>query len=207
MRTHALVTPPAPVLADLADAVQRATRAAPHVPWLPRNEWHVKLAYFGNLSIAESTTVRATLDQVATYCPPLQLRLRGIEAVPGDDAALSLRMGLVGAVDELCSLAATIPALVRRYGLFLDRRSFTTTITLAQSTRGTFDARAAAATLATYQGVPWVAREMRIVRWQPGSFGEPDDYVDVQRYAFTAPGADGRADPDHTAPRTPEGAR
>ncbi len=187
MRMYAVVTPPPHALADLADAVRRAAAQAPGVPWLPQQAWHLKLGYFGNLGLGDSVAVRRTLEQVGSYCPPLSLRLVGVEATPDDAAADTLTVGLDGSIDELWSLARAIPAMVQRHGLFLDRRSFRTSITVAEGARGTFDARRATGALAAYQGVAWVADRMRVVRWRPGSDGEEDDWEDVEHYAFAAP--------------------
>lgn len=193
MRMHAVIVPPPHAFADLAQAVERASAAAPGVPWLPRREWQLRLAYFGNLGLDESVTLRETLTQIGSYCPPIGLRVAGAEAVPDDERAESLHVGLAGDVDELWSLARAIPSIVQRHGLFLDRRSFQPRITLAQEVRGPFDARTATSQLATYQGVPWVADEMRVVRWVPGGVGEPDDWETVEGYPFTAPREDNDA--------------
>ncbi len=193
MRLYALITPPPHVVADLAVAVEQATQVAPHVPWMPRHLWHLRLAYFGNLGLGEAAAVKETLTEIGRYCPPLSLRMAGVEAVPNDDQASTLQVGLAGDIDELWSLANAIPALVQKHGLFLDRRSFRASITIAHETIAPFDARDAAAALATYNGVPWVADDLRVVRWVPGSDGAADEWADVERYAFTAPreGADG----------------
>ena len=98
--------------------------------------------------------------------------------------------GLEGNLDALWSLAKAIPSMVQKHGLFLDRRSFRTDVTVAQEIRESFDARAAASALATYQGVPWTAHEMQVVRWRPGSGGTEDGWEVVETYEFTAPRPD-----------------
>ncbi len=187
MRLHAVITPPPHVLADVAAALERATAAAPQVPWLARDLWHLRLAYFGNLDLKQSMAVRETLQQIGSYSPPLSLRMAGIEAIPEDERAESLVFGLEGDLDDLWSLAKAIPSMVQKHGLFLDRRSFRTDVTVAQEIREPFDAGAAASALATYQGVPWTAREMQVVRWRPGSGGTAEAWEEVETYEFTAP--------------------
>ena len=187
MRLYAAITPPSHVLADVAAALERAKAAAPQVPWLARDLWHLRLAYFGNLDLKQSMGVRETLRQIGSYSPPLSLRMVGIEAIPEDERAESLVFGLEGDLDDLWSLAKAIPSMVQRHGLFLDRRSFRTDITVAHEIREPFDARAAASALATYQGVPWTAREIEMVRWRPGSGGTADAWEEVETYEFTAP--------------------
>lgn len=198
MRLYAVITPPPQVLADVAAALERATAAAPQVPWLARDLWHLRLAYFGNLDLKQSMAVRETLQQIGSYSPPLSLRLAGIEAIPEDERAESLVFGLEGDLDDLWSLAKAIPSMVQRHGLFLDRRSFRTDVTVAHEIREPFDARAAASALATYQGVPWTAREMQVVRWRPGSGGTADAWEEVETYEFTAPRSEPPEDADDT---------
>lgn len=187
MRMYAVIPLPPHVLSDLAAAVERAAALAPQVPWLARDLWHLRLAYFGNLDLKQSTAVRETLQQVGSYSPPLGLRMAGIEARPDDERAESLGLGLAGDLDDLWSLASAIPSMVQRHGLFLDRRSFRTDVTVAHGSRGPFDARAATSALATYQGVPWTAHEMQVVRWLPGSGGTEDGWQEIETYEFTAP--------------------
>lgn len=195
MRLYAVITPPPHVLADVAQAVERATAVAPQLPWMGRQLWHLRLAYFGNLSLKESVALRETLRQVGSYCPPLNLRLVGVEALPDDDRAESLVLGLDGDIDDLWSLARAIPPMVQKHGLFLDRRSFRATVTIAHGTREPFNARAATSALATYQGVPWTADAMQVVRWLPGSADTEDAWEEVEGYPFTAP----RAEPHEPA--------
>jgi RNA 2',3'-cyclic 3'-phosphodiesterase len=186
MRMYAVITPPPHVLADLEAAVERAAALAPEVPWLARDLWHLRLAYFGNLDLKQSTTIRETLQQIGSYSPPLGLRIAGIEALPGEERAESLGFGLAGDLDDLWSLAKAIPSMVQRHGLFLDRRSFRADVTVAHGSRGPFDARAATSALADYRGVPWTAHEMQLVRWLPGSGGAADGWQQVEAYGFTA---------------------
>ena len=190
MRVHALMTPPPAVLDDLAVAVENAAAAGPGVPWLPRHEWQIKLAYFGNLGLTELLAVRATLAQIGSFCPPLGLRLAGAEARPDQEGTESLVLGLAGDLAELWSLAGAIPAMVQRHGLFLDRRAFRADLTIAHAVREPFDSRRAVAALATYQGLPWIADDMHVVRWVPGGDDEDDGWEDVERYKFTAPRED-----------------
>ena len=187
MRLYAVITPPPHVLADVAAALERVTAVSPQVPWMARDHWHLRLAYFGNLDLKQSMAVRETLQQIGSYSPPLSLRMVGIEAIPEDERAESLGFGLEGDLDDLWSLATAIPSMVQKHGLFPDRRSFRTDVTVAHEIREPFDARAAASALATYQGVPWTAREMQVVRWRPGSGGIADAWDEVETYEFTAP--------------------
>ena len=101
--------------------------------------------------------MRETLTKIGSYCSPLSLQVRGVEALPEDARAESLTVPLAGDIEELWSLARAIPSMVQPHGLFLDRRSFRSSITIAHGTRGAFDARQVTSPLATYQGPTWVA--------------------------------------------------
>ncbi len=190
MRLHAVIVPPAEAFAEFGQAVDSAGGDEPAVPWLPRHEWQLRLAYFGNLGLRESVTIRETLTKIGSYCHPLMLQMVGAEALPEEGRAETLTVGLAGDVDALWSLARAIPSMVQPYGLFLDRRSFRASITIAQGSRGPFDARQATSRLAGFSGIGWQADEMRIVRWVPGGAGGPDDWETVDSYRFTAPRED-----------------
>lgn len=184
MRTYAVILPPADVRADVTRIQSEVGSLAPGVTWRASDRLQVRLAYFGNLGQVETTAVRTTLTQIAAWCPPLSLQLRGATAVPDPERAEEIALEITGDVAELISLAQTIPPQVQRQGLFLDRRSFRARLTIA--TGGPFDARSVIAALATFESVPWKADEMTLVRILPGGADIPDVWEQVERYPFTA---------------------
>lgn len=191
MRLYAVITPPADVLADLADTVDRARAATPGVPWTPPEAWHLVLARFGSLGLNEVTVLKDVLTEIGSYCPPLGLRLVGGGVLPqdADQNADELEVGVEGDVEELWSLARAIPAMVRRHGLFLDRRSFHPAVSVATAARGPFDATSGLRVLDPYWGPEWTATDMRLARLVPHSESDPGigDFVDVVRYPLSAP--------------------
>jgi 2'-5' RNA ligase len=188
MRMYALITPPPAVLDHLRQAVTAAGVQAPNAPWTTPAMWSCRLARFGNLGLHELTIVTETLGQIGTYCPPLALRLAGAEAHPSAASAEEISVGVEGDLDALLSLANTIPSIVQRHGLFLDRRSFRPVVTVAQATRQPFHAAAGLSALRDYVGPEWTATEMRLVALIPNSADEPGVgvYEDKASYAFSA---------------------
>lgn len=161
----------------------------PDVPWTQPSTWHLLLARFGNLGLDEVTAVRQTLQEIGTCCPPLTLQLTGAATRPQDSDYVEVAgVGMAGDVTELCSLAAAIPSMVQRHGMFLDRRSFQSVITLARGVHGLFPSTQALAALEPYVGPRWTASDMRLVRLIPRTNDEPvvGDYEDVARFGFTA---------------------
>lgn len=191
MRLYAVITPPAAALNDLASAIDAVRPHAPDVPWTPPETWHLVLARFGSLGLAEVIALKKVLTETGTYCPPLELRLGGggVKPEDADIGADEPEVGVEGDVDALWSLARAIPAMVQRHGLFLDRRSFRPAVSVALGARGPFDARPALRSLDAYRGPGWTATDMRLARLVP--HGEEDvgigDYVDVVRYPCSAP--------------------
>ena len=122
MRIYAVLTPSDEVLDDLGQAVGAVP--ASRIPWTDRAMWSVTLARFGNQGLPELTIIRDTLSEIGSYCPHLNLRFTGADAVPDDRRAEELSVGITGDVDGLASLVRAIPSMVQRHGLLLDRRSF-----------------------------------------------------------------------------------
>jgi 2'-5' RNA ligase len=189
MRMYALITPPPAVLDHLRLAVTEAGLKAPGAPWTEPEMWSCRLARFGNLGLHEVTIVTETLSEIGTFCPPLKLHLTGPEAMPSVEGAEEVGIGVDGDLDALMSLVHTIPSMVKRHGLFLDRRSFRPLVTVAQGARQPFHAGSALSALHGYVSPEWTATEMRLVRLIPNSNDEPGVgvYEDKARYAFTAP--------------------
>lgn len=142
--------PPAPVRAHLAAAVAglRTTDVA---------QWHVTLVFLGEVDSEAPLLPR--LRAVTATTPPLALRLRagGVFRRAG-----AVWAGLDGDVDGLARLAGRLAAACREGGVALEDRPWSPHLTVARGARG-------ASVLDGYEGPPWTADEVEVVRSRLGA--------------------------------------
>ncbi|WP_163542467.1 2'-5' RNA ligase family protein [Occultella kanbiaonis] len=98
MRLFAAIRPPAPVLAHLG-AASTALRLGAGAPlrWVPADQQHVTVAFFGELPDGAASELQDPLARLVAGFAPLELRLRGA----GEFAGRSLWVGVAdgGTVD------------------------------------------------------------------------------------------------------------
>lgn len=185
----AALTPPEPVLEDLARAVDRTAAMTGKVPWTPQHTWRIRLCLLGNLGLAESLVVSRAMAELASYGEPLNLSLAGSRVHPKDmqPRAEHLAVGISGDVDDLKTLANAVPTFLKNERLFLDRRAFQPEVIIAHAAREPFDARAGAAALAGYAGPTWQATGLEVLRFVKGVDASSGvRYEEAQRHPFTA---------------------
>lgn len=162
MRLFLAVYPPAEALASLESALPEADRS---IRWLSVEQWHITLAFLGE--VAEPVVPRLTerLGRAAGRTPPIALALRGASTFPKQARrGRTLWCGIEGETETLIRLAERCAAAARREGIELEDRTFHPHLTLARA-RGTHaDMTGAVAALAAYDGPPWTAGELVLVR-------------------------------------------
>lgn len=103
MRVFASVRPPAPVLDHLRAALDLATAGLePPVRWTAQENWHLTVAFFGEVPDGAADRLGGGLARVASEVGPFDLRLRGA----GVFAGRTLWVGAGGEVDAMAALAA-----------------------------------------------------------------------------------------------------
>jgi 2'-5' RNA ligase len=170
----ALAAPPA-VLGDLDGAVARHRAARPGLRWTGRPDWHVTLAFLGDVAGPVVPPLAAELERAAARHPPLPLRFAGAGAFPAAPRANVLWCGLTGGDDVLAaltSLAASVAAAATRAGAPPPDagRPFRPHLTLARC-RPPADVRDLVSALGPYEGPLWRADRVHLVRSRPG--GQP----------------------------------
>jgi RNA 2',3'-cyclic 3'-phosphodiesterase len=150
VRLFVAVVPPAGAIdhLDLAAAPVRA--ACSELRWIPRQRWHVTLAFYGEVADREVARVER----------------RGLRAMR-DGEAMDLRFAGGGHFGDRVLWAAVLGDLAGLRALAgrlaTDGRPYRPHLTLARARQGD-DLRAAVAMLATYDGPTWRASEVVLFR-------------------------------------------
>jgi RNA 2',3'-cyclic 3'-phosphodiesterase len=175
MRLFVALAPPAAVLGDLDMAIAPHRAARPDLRWTGRPDWHVTLTFLGDVPTPAVLRLASELERDAARHPPLPLAFAGAGAFPAAVRAKVLWCGLTGghgAMAGLADLAASVAAAAARSGAGpADAgRPFRPHLTLARC-RTPADVRAQVAALGPYEGPPWRADRVHLVRSRPG--GQP----------------------------------
>jgi 2'-5' RNA ligase len=163
MRLFVAVDPSAEAIRHLAEAA-RGLRVGPVRP----EQWHVTLAFLGEVDDARLPAVRGAVAGAAAVARPGRLRIAG----GGRFGNAVLWAGLAGDVDALTELAAAVRASLQPAGFPGDDRPYRPHLTLARLGRRTAGEylRADVATLSGYRGPEWPLDQVRLVRsWLGGS--------------------------------------
>jgi 2'-5' RNA ligase len=159
MRLFVAVTPPPEAIDELRSATARLHSAGPKLRWTRPEQWHLTLAFLGEVADAARADLTVRLGRTAARHPPVRLALQG--AGRFGDRVLWTRV--VGDVAALRQLAASVGAAARRAGLVLDDRPYRPHLTLARGREGA-DLRPAVDALAGFAGSAWTAAELHLVR-------------------------------------------
>jgi 2'-5' RNA ligase len=159
MRMFVALWPPADAVDELAAAVAGARSLAPDLRWVPPEQWHLTLAFLGEVSQERRDDVAARLGRAARRSPGLRLRFAGA----GRFGGRVLFTRVAGDRDPLRHLAASSAAAGRRAGLRTDDRPYRPHLTLARG-GGDADLRPLVAALEPHQGTAWDATDLYLMR-------------------------------------------
>ena len=112
MRLFVALTPPREAVAQLWSAAAEVREAQPDLRWTPSEQWHLTLAFLGEVDDAPRLDLTERLARAAGRCAPLTLSLRG--AGRFGDRVLWTRVD--GDVERLRGLAASVRAAARHNG-------------------------------------------------------------------------------------------
>ncbi len=165
MRLFVAVGIPDVVAADLDRAVTPLRAAWPALRWTGRDAWHLTLAFLGEMPDAAISRLLPRLERAAARHPLISLSLGGAGAFPAPPRARVLWTGVQGERAALSALAASVAAGARRAGApgAEENRGFRPHLTLARC-RDPVDARDLVASLAGYDGPPWDAGQIHLIR-------------------------------------------
>lgn len=124
---------------EVADLLVQMQKGLPAAKWRPRENLHITLRFFGEISENDARDLDAELALVE--CPPLSLKLQGIGSF-GREEPRSVWAGVVPTPD-LELLARRCDRAARRVGLTPEKHPFRPHVTLAYC-KGTSPADVAA---------------------------------------------------------------
>ncbi|MBV9383352.1 MAG: RNA 2',3'-cyclic phosphodiesterase [Streptosporangiaceae bacterium] len=165
MRLFVALAPPAAVLDELDAACAPLRAGRDDLRWTSREAWHVTLAFLGEVAETGASRLLPRLERAARRHQRFSLAFAGAGAFPGAGRANVLWSGLSGDRRALAELAASVSAGAARAGAEPpDKgRRFKPHLTLARC-RAPADVRTIVASLDGFQGQPWTAGEIFLIR-------------------------------------------
>lgn len=180
-RVFIALAPPDDAKDELADALAPAYAAYPRMRWNRIEDWHVTLAFLGELPVATVPLLRPPLADLAASHRPVELALRG--GGHFDDRVLW--SGIDGDLEGLHGLAAEVRAVVGECGIPFEARPLRPHLTLARARRNdTASVVEAAAGLAGFTGRRWRAGRLHLVGSDFGRGPGPIRYRDIESWPF-----------------------
>ena len=174
MRLFVAIAPPPAVLDELDALVEPLRAGRLDLRWTGREAWHVTLAFLGQVDEAAAARLLPRLERAAARHQQMRLAFVGAGAFPAATRANVLWSGLSGDRRALARLAESVAAGARRAGAPPpDKgRRFQPHLTLARC-RMPADVTELVAALEGYQGQPWTADRVHLVRSRLGARGHP----------------------------------
>ena len=174
MRLFVAIAPPVAVLDEL-DALAGPLRTGRQdLRWTSREAWHVTLAFLGQVDGSAAARLLPRLERAARRHHAFRLAFSGAGAFPAATRANVLWTGLSGDRRALAHLAESVAAGASRAGAPPPGRGrrFQPHLTLARC-RMPADVTGLVAALAGYQGPPWTADRIHLVRSRLGATEQP----------------------------------
>ncbi|MFD4693732.1 RNA 2',3'-cyclic phosphodiesterase [Streptomyces sp. NPDC058463] len=181
VRVFIALAPPDPAKEELARELRPAYDTHPQMRWNRIEDWHITLAFLGELPAERVPLLRSPLAEIAAHHRPPRLALRGSGSF--DDRVLW--SGIEGDLDELHMLAADVRTAVKRCGVAFEERPLRPHLTLARARRGDrSSAVEIAATLTGFTGHRWPAERLHLVGSNVGRSSGPIHYRDIEAWAL-----------------------
>jgi 2'-5' RNA ligase len=187
MRLFVAIAPPSAVLDELDALVEPLRERRLDLRWTNREAWHVTLAFLGQVDEAAAARLLPRLERAARCHHQVRLAFAGAGAFPAAARANVLWGGLSGDRGALARLAESVAAGASRAGAPPpDKgRRFQPHLTLARC-RMPADVTELVAVLDGYQGQPWTADRLHLVRSRLGATEYPR-YTSLASWPLRAP--------------------
>ncbi|MFD7097466.1 RNA 2',3'-cyclic phosphodiesterase [Streptomyces xanthophaeus] len=185
VRVFIALAPPDEAKEELARELRPAYEAYPGMRWNRIEDWHITLAFLGELPVATVPLLRPPLAELAAARRPLELALGGGSHF-GERVLWS---GIEGDLEGLHRLAADVRTVVKECGIAFEDRPLRPHLTLARSRRNDpTSAVEAAAGLAAFTGRPWQTDRLHLVGSNFGRGPGPIRYRDIEAWKFAGTG-------------------
>ncbi|MEU1131905.1 RNA 2',3'-cyclic phosphodiesterase [Streptomyces sp. NPDC005900] len=183
VRVFIALAPPDDAKRELAAELAPAYQAHPRMRWNRIEDWHITLAFLGEVPSAVVPALCPPLADLAAARAPLTLALRG----GGHFDERVVWCGIDGDLDAFRQLAAEVRAVVEECGVAFPDRPLRPHLTLARARRDTPSCAAeTAAGLSGFTGRPWPAERLHLVASNIGRGPGPIRYRDVDAWRFGA---------------------
>jgi 2'-5' RNA ligase len=157
------VIPPEAVIDHLAEFVEpRRTHPDEDLRWAAEENWHITLAFFGDVPEYRIEELAERLERAARRRSRMRLSLSGAGAFPNAAEARVLWTGVHGNRTELKQLATGARAAANKAGVEVSGRRFTPHVTLAR-TRRPVDLTRWIRIVDEYSGPEWTADRLELV--------------------------------------------
>ncbi|MEV4950123.1 RNA 2',3'-cyclic phosphodiesterase [Streptomyces sp. NPDC053755] len=181
VRLFIALAPPDEAKDELARELRPAYDAYPGMRWNRIEDWHITLAFLGEVPIDTVGLLRAPLARIAAERRPLRLALRG----SGCFDERVLWSGVDGDLDGLHLLATEVRSAVKDCGVPFEDRPLRPHLTLARSRRDDATSVGEVATaLTAFAGRPWLAGRLHLVGSNFGRGPGPIRYRDIEAWNF-----------------------
>ncbi|MGX1549026.1 RNA 2',3'-cyclic phosphodiesterase [Streptomyces adustus] len=188
VRVFIALAPPDHAKEELARELHSAYGTHPHMRWNRVEDWHITLAFLGELPPATALKLQAPLAELAAGRKPIPLSLRG----SGNFDDRVLWSGVDGDLDALHVLADDVRSAVKNCGIVFEERPLRPHLTLARARRGDrSSAGEIAEGLAEFTGLPWPAERLHLVGSNAGRSRGPIHYRDIESWALGSGAATG----------------
>jgi RNA 2',3'-cyclic 3'-phosphodiesterase len=164
VRLFVALMPPAEVVEELRASTEALRELAPDLRWTRLEQWHLTLAFLGEVGEDVIDELARRLNRAAARHPPLSLSLGG----GGRFGHQVLWTRVQGDREGLRRLVGSVQAAARRSRLPVEQRPYRPHLTLARSD-GETDLRPLVERLTSWQGLPWVATRLYLVRSSLGA--------------------------------------
>ncbi|MEV0009068.1 RNA 2',3'-cyclic phosphodiesterase [Streptomyces sp. NPDC047973] len=181
VRVFIALAPPDEAKAELEGALLPAYARHPRMRWNRIEDWHITLAFLGELPATTVPLLIPPLAGLAAAHRPPRLSLRGGGVF--DDRVLW--SGVDGDLDALHAIADDVRGAVRDCGIAFEGRPLRPHLTLARARRGDRSSVAAIAEgIAGFSGLPWAAECLHLVGSNAGRSPGPIHYRDVEAWTL-----------------------
>ena len=116
----------------LVERVRAIGQRAEKVRWVPAQNLHITLKFFGDTSAARQATIVATMERVAARVPPFELAITGVKVVRRGRRPSMVWATAADTDGALRRLNGRTERLLEQGGFARERRSFSPHITLAR---------------------------------------------------------------------------
>ncbi|MFJ8752603.1 RNA 2',3'-cyclic phosphodiesterase [Streptomyces sp. NPDC102441] len=186
VRVFIALAPPDHAKEELARELRPAYDTHPHMRWNRIEDWHITLAFLGELPVGTVPLLSPPLAGLAADHRPPRLALRGSGTF--DDRVLW--SGMDGDLEGLRMLATDVRTAMKGAGVAFEDRPLRAHLTLARARRGDRSSAAEIAEgLAGFTGRPWSAERLHLVGSNVGRSRGPIHYRDIE--AWPLGGGDG----------------